>query len=88
MIINGKFIFELYDVHGIPLSIIIGILKDKNLVFNVSEFICATLKQKWSFKKIRSILKEAHDDNHKINLELDNLVGVYIQYIYDKEKII
>ena len=59
-ILDGKKVFQLMDTHGLPLEIINEELRNRQMGFNVVEFVEAAIASKnFTYKKIRARLIEA-----------------------------
>jgi len=54
--------FKLYDTHGIPIPIIVGILADKNCMMNWIDFCENAVKHGWTLQATIVKLREAVGD--------------------------
>jgi alanyl-tRNA synthetase len=62
-VLSGKIIFHLMDSQGLPFDIIMDILKEKSLSYNVYEFIEAAINSKNFTKERLRLLFEYNQPN-------------------------
>jgi len=61
-VILGEFVFKLMDQEGLPFDIILLELKEKNLTFDIQDFILSAIKSKNFSKKKLKLLFEMNDN--------------------------
>lgn len=78
-IIDGGLIFKLVDTHGLPLDIIVMELRDKELGFNILEFVQAAKKAGWKQERVLWMLKSTG------NVGGEEQTNIIISFVYNEQ---